>query len=332
MDTWLPATGPVSPVMNSVVTNPTPTFQWQSLDISIPYQDRIYSGNVELFVTDETTGEDVWHVEINGLDVSSVTYEGPALQEGCEYTWFAIFNGNDSPDLSGKEIAHSSCRSSFYYGYKPLELEGVTRVQKQPDNSIEYFVRLYFDEYPDASIYHVYRYDGISEDITHFSEISGILEFQEEGFFEFRDENVTPGNPYCYYIVADLSTGGSSNPSRIVVLDSWYSDFDLDYPGPDAILTSSDMPITFSWFPPDDIYPGSITQGDMRFRIEDQTIGEIIWDYRIEDDLTITSFVYDENGLEEGHEYRWEVAYNGEIENVGKAAKTTTEGIFYYSY
>ncbi len=328
VDTWLPATTPEIPTMNAVITNSNPTFQWQSLGITAyPYQTRIYSGDVELHVTDETTGEDVWEIEINGLDISSVAYNDPRaeesaipLVEGHEYSWFVIFDGNDGPDFSGKEIANSSCRSIFYYGYKPW----IVYYNAETTSPEEAVLGIRWNDCTNANDYKIYK----SIDNTNFGELTDDYTFRN-GWYRFHDFDVTLGDTY-YYKVEAYNNTSLINTSEVMIVNTWLPGITALSPINNEVVIAINP--TFSWqyeltldFP-----YGTFEFDGGGLIVEDVTSDETVWDIDL-DDFNTSSITYAGSPLTEGHRYYWEHWISSRNEE-GNSCTTNTDGSFYYGF
>ena len=108
IDTWLPACSLISPADESFITDPTPTFTWNPVGVSIFPYGSIVSGYSLLWVYDMTAEDQVWYPYFNNLTTSSATYnqDGQAapLAASHGYEWDIDSYGFDEND---KLIAYS---------------------------------------------------------------------------------------------------------------------------------------------------------------------------------------------------------------------------------
>jgi thermitase len=91
IDTFLPSCSLISPLDGTMITNPTPVFEWSPVGVSsFPYGS-IYYGDSDLWVYDDTGGETVWWPWFNDMTTSITTYnqDGQAspLVSGHTYLW-----------------------------------------------------------------------------------------------------------------------------------------------------------------------------------------------------------------------------------------------------
>jgi hypothetical protein len=100
IDTWLPPCSLISPIDQSIITDPTPTFIWNPVGISsFPYGS-IYSGDGFLWVYDNTTWiETWWRVFYDNMTISTITYndneQAIPLVSGRSYNWNSCAYGYD---------------------------------------------------------------------------------------------------------------------------------------------------------------------------------------------------------------------------------------------
>ena len=122
IDTWLPPCSLISPYDNSVISEPNPTFTWNTGVSILPYGS-IYSGKSHLFVHDQTDPNGYWSIYLDDITTSSATYnqDGQAdpLVAGHDYTWGSNIYGYDE---NGDLIAISESER-WRFGY--LVEEGI---------------------------------------------------------------------------------------------------------------------------------------------------------------------------------------------------------------
>ena len=146
LDTWLPCPYLISPVDNSTITDPNPTFTWDPVGISnFPYGN-IYSGSSAFFVhqvidPDET----VCRIDFDDLTTATATYDQDEyaipLSTGNYYHFNVLAWGFDS---SGSLIAKSCSHIwDFYYGedyvveFEDSNLEQVVREEiNKPEGTL----------------------------------------------------------------------------------------------------------------------------------------------------------------------------------------------------
>jgi hypothetical protein len=140
IDTWLPSCSLISPPNGSVITDPTPTFNWNPVGVSsFPYGS-IMEGESDLWVYDDTVGSTSWWLLFNNMTVSTVTYnqdgQATSLINGHNYEWNSWAYGYDGDSnliaMSWSEdwgFDYSVQTSSVYRGF----LVGVGDYQYFPD-------------------------------------------------------------------------------------------------------------------------------------------------------------------------------------------------------
>jgi len=326
VNTWLPGITALSPINNEVVIASNPTFSWYyELTLDFPYGTFDFVGG-GLIVEDVTIDEIVWDIDLDDLNTSSITYAGSPLTEGHRYYWERWISSRNEEG----NICTTNTDGSFYYGYRPLEIEARTWVDKYPGDPTEYATRFYL-EYPNVDSVNVYRYDGISDNKSEFSLITDQFEFKsEEESFEFWDWSVTQGNIYSYYIVADFSDG-TTEESEIITLDSWFSEFDIQDPAHGSVVTDNGSSLIFRWNTPTMLSPNSIEGGDINIYFYDDTDDVRFWRHTIED-LTITEIEYGGTPLLDGHQYFLHIVYDGDNAEGEEIANSSSRSVFHYGF
>jgi len=326
-ETWLPPSSAISPVHNSIITDPNPVFTWNSTGITTPYED-IDFGETILRVWDETSGDDepIWELELDGLTVSTVTYnqdgEAPPLIPGHLYSWNTGAHGYDE-DLMAISWTENW---QFNYGNLVCGLHATAKTYEYEGN-IEYQIKLRWNSYPEASDYHLYRRIGQGV----FSEIQGEI-YEDDGEMEFRDENVDGVSTYSYYVTAD-TTSGETSPSLIVTIDTFLPPCYCTTPSHESVVTNPTP--TLEWINMDiDNFPyGPLYFADNNIRVEDESTGEEVWELKIED-FNVSSAVYNQDGeavpLIPGHTYEFSICADCEDESGDEIANSVSWSRFYY--
>jgi len=125
IDTWLPVCSLIDPSNGSVITNPTPTFNWNPAGVSsFPYGS-IMEGESDLWVYDDTTGSISWWPSFNNMTVSTAIYnqdgQAASLINEHNYEWNSWAYGYDgdsnliAASLSEDWGFHYSTESSSVY-------------------------------------------------------------------------------------------------------------------------------------------------------------------------------------------------------------------------
>jgi hypothetical protein len=120
-DTFLPPCSLVSPPDGSIVTESTPTFTWNPVGVtSFPYE-LVSSGDSDLWVWDDTAGEEAWWTYFTNMTTSFGTYnqdeQATALISGHSYIWNSWGYGYDG---SGNLIAVSESED-WEFDYEEIE-------------------------------------------------------------------------------------------------------------------------------------------------------------------------------------------------------------------
>jgi len=106
IDTWLPSCSLVSPVDNSILTEPAPVFTWNPVGLessNFPHGS-IAEGISDLWIFDMTSGSEAWWLFFNDMTTSSVTYNydgrAASLVPNHNYSWDSWGCGyNENGDL-----------------------------------------------------------------------------------------------------------------------------------------------------------------------------------------------------------------------------------------
>ena len=197
------------------------------------------------------------------------------------------------------------------------------------EGNIEYQIELRWNSYPEASDYHVYR--RIDQGI--FSEIQGEI-YEDDDEMEFRDENLDGVSTYSYYVTAD-TTAGETSPSLIVTIDTFLPPCYCTTPSHESVVTNPTP--TLEWINMDiDNFPyGPLYFADNNIRVEDESTGEEVWEFKIAD-FNVSSAVYNQDGeavpLIPGHIYEFSICADCEDESGDEIANSVSWSRFYYGY
>ena len=168
---------------------------------------------------------------------------------------------------------------------------------------IAYGVAIAWDEYEGASVYRIYRrVNGGS-----FSIIAEPIVTPGEGYYEYPDIDVSPGNVYTYYVTA-LVNSTETPPSRYASTQHLPS-CSLSSPANGSSISNPNQ--TFSWSPVGIIsFPyGPISSEESDLWIYDQTASKNSW-WPFFADMTTSSANYNQDGqaidLVDGHQYTWD--------------------------
>lgn len=364
INTWLPPCSLISPIDQSIITDPTPTFTWNPVGLTnFPYESTIYSGGSDLWVYDETAEEEVWYVWFeDDLSTSTITYndDGQAtpLTASHSYYWNSRAYGYDE---NGNCIA-ASYSGGWEFVYSGGANAGITQVEAEAQTYVsstklmEYMedIRVnwegegYFFNEPDCSN---------KEEVNHcislwwkaFCETSGcgfkVYRSINGGSFEliflngapptgyewyyWVDNEAGPGNTYSYYVTA-YGSGLETDPSQTVTIDTWLPPCSLISPT-DGSLISNPNPV-FDWDPGITDFPyDSIVSGDTCMLVYDDTTSSFTW-IICTGDPNISTVTYNQDDyalpLVNGHNYSWHCWTSGYDENWYRIA--VSESIQWY--
>ena len=355
IDIWLPPCSLVSPADQAIITESNPTFTWNPTGLTVsdlPYGS-IISGDSRLWVYDDTAEEEVWYVRFeDDLITSTITYnddeQAAPLTAGHSYYWEYSAYGYDE---NGNQIAASSSggRDFVYSGGMPA---GITKVYARAETyNSSRMLKIMLNELEEDKASSVYYFNEPKEskeaEINHlitlywsaYCETTGCgyrvyrkinegdyeIVFSQDAptgydWYNWYDNEAGPGSTYSYYVTA-YGTDWETDASEIVTIDTWLPPCSLISPTNESIITDSNP--TFIWNPVglsvSDFPYGSITSGDTRFWVYDDTVEEEAWYVQFENDLTTFTITYNDDGqatpLTASHSYYWNSRAYGYDEN-----------------
>ena len=351
IDTWLPSCSLISPHDNSAISEPNPTFTWDSGVSSLPYGS-IYSGKSHFFVTDQTDIFRGWSIYFDDITTSSATYnqDGQAdpLVAGHDYTWGStVYGYNENGNLialsEGERwgfgylveegmvtgvyataITNQLSMSKFEDKMEQLEEEDklpssycFNEITELKEGFTHYAIKIGWHNYYGVSGlkgYRVYRsIDGAGYALVHDWEAPPGYDYS------YYDNGVSLNNVYAYYVTA-YGDDWESDPSQIVTIDTWLPLYLLISPLNNTVISESN-PI-FTWDTGVSILPyGSIYSGESKLwvfeKFTEWSRGQV-WQFPF-NDLTTSTATYNQDGqatpLVSGHSYCWNLEAFGYDEN-----------------
>jgi hypothetical protein len=367
-ETFLPPCSLTSPTDGSIITDTNPAFSWSPVGLGtsdLPY-GQVYSGDTLLIIYDANTFEPAWYVWFDDMTTSSATYDqnGNAypLIPGHNYRWYIRTygydnNGNwvasshsetwefsyDGPAIVSNVEARAVTRQVNSKNIFQAKVEQLVEAGKIPDGYhlnepatptkgvVEYIISVYWDAYPEATGYKIYRsINGESYSIIFQNEPTTIY----DGYV-FWDEDVSVGNPHTYYVTA-YGSGWETDPSLEVTIDTWLPPCSLISPTDQSVIT--DPTPTFTWNPvgltSSDFPYGSIYSGGSDLWVYDETAWEEVWWIWFAN-MTTSASTYNQDGqatsLVSGHSYIWDSWGYGYDES-GKMIAISESEDWYFTY
>ena len=364
-DTWLPPCSLISPTNASIITNSSPTFTWNPVGLTnFPYESNICSGESDLWIYDNTAEEKVWHPGFDDMITSTIVYnddsQATPLVAGHSYLWQSSGYGFDNnghliamsfsdnwdfiysggapagvTDVIAKAKTYNSSRMpktmlDELEKNKALSVYYFNELKESKEAEVNHLITLYWSAYCETTGcgYRVYRKINEGEYEMIFSQDAPT----GYDWYRWDDNEAGPGvNTYSYYITA-YGTDWETAPSEIVTIDTWLPPCSLDSPANESIITESNP--TFTWNPTgltaSDLPYGSITSGDSRLWVYDNTAEEEVWYVQFEDDLTTSTITYNDDGqatpLTAGHSYYWEYSAYGYDEDGNQIGASSSGG------
>jgi hypothetical protein len=351
IDTWLPFCVLISPPNNSAITEPNPTFTWDSGVSSLPYGS-IYSGKARFFVNDQTDIYRGWLIYFDDITTSSATYnqdgQADSLVAGHDYTWGSTVYGYNE---NGNLIAVSEGeRWGFGYLVEEGIVTGVYAIAITSQLSMSKFedkIEQLEEEDKLPSSYCFNEITELKEGFTHYAikigwhnyyGISGLKGYRvyrsinggdytlihdweaPPGYdYSVYDNDVSTDNDYAYYVTA-YGNDWESDPSQIVTIDTWLPLCVLTSPLNNSVISEPNP--TFTWDTGVSNLPyGSIYSGESKLWVfEKFTEGSWgqVWQFPF-NNLTTSTITYNQDGqaipLVSGHSYSWNLDAYGYDEN-----------------
>jgi murein DD-endopeptidase MepM/ murein hydrolase activator NlpD len=202
-----------------------------------------------------------------------------------------------------------------------------------PSNSqtIEHLINVFWDPYPEAIGYKVYRsVNGMVEIEPVYSGAGELL--YDKNVVQWHDfSNIVVGNTYSYYVTA-YGDGWETAPSQETgTINSFLPPIYLVSPS-DGVTINISTP-TFEWSPVGSNPGGSINFGNTELWVKNLTDDKVIWDISF-NDMTTSNATYNQDGqaspLIFGHSYAWEVTSYGFVDNIEVAISQSEYWEFTY--
>lgn len=367
-DTWLPPCSLISPLDGAIITAPNPVFEWSSVGVSTFPFGSIYEGDSDLWVYNDTDGEQVWwRIFYDNMSVSTITYndDGQAsplvsghayLWESCGYgynenghliatswseNWDFVYSGGTSGGITKieaeAETYYSSSNALMNYIQNLREnWTGEGYFLNEPDVSgtevVDHCISLWWKGYSDSSVigFKVYRStDGGSS----YEEIHSEDAPAGYDWYYWCDNEAGPDTTYSYYVTV-YGPDWESNPSPEVTIDTWLPPCSLISPI-DGSSISDPNPV-FDWDPVITDFPyDSLVSGNTCMLVYDDTTSDFSW-IICTGDPNISTVTYNQDGdalpLVNGYNYFWHCWNSGYDENGHRIA--VSESInwhFYYT-
>ena len=202
-----------------------------------------------------------------------------------------------------------------------------------PSNSqnIEYLINVFWDSYPEASGYKVYRsVNGVVEAEPVYSGPGELI--YDKDIVQWHDTDIVVGNTYSYYVTA-YGDGWETSPSqKSGSIDAFLPPIYLVSPS-NGDTINNPTPV-FKWSPVGPNPEGCKNFGTTVLCVIDLTSDkELVWQI-VFDDMTTFSVHYNQDGqaslLIPGHSYGWEVTSYGYAENMEDAISQSEYWEFTY--
>ncbi len=342
IDTWIPTYCTLNtPLDGALINEMTPNFTWSPVGLeSFPYGS-IVSGESDLWVVDTTATEESWWITFPDLMTSTATYnqdgQADALVPGHSYGWDSYSYGYNQ---EGELIALSICDLwSINYNIAEGSVSNIYAVAvTSQSGGPEHSVEIYWDAYPEALSYDVYRSVN-GEDYTLLPEASVLSkEFPPDNNCIFWvggggitpicpgyiDDNVSPENTYSYYVIAQ-GDGWETAQSETATVDTWLPACSLLSPPDNSSIDEANP--TFCWDSGVSSLPyDSISSGNVYLGVWNEMDPILGWS-RYFDDITLSSAIYNQDGqgdpLFSGNSYQWGVqidAYDSEGNYIARSS------------
>lgn len=311
---------PPTAYINSIIPNPaqqgeTVTFNGHGTDPD---------GEIMLYI---------WESNIDGLLSNLESFNRSDLSVGTHIISFKVYDAG--LNLS-EPVSESLTIMSISNGSQEGIVSNVVAISWTdhiPENSqnIEHLINVFWDPYPEASGYKVYRnVNGVVEGEPVYSGPGELL--SDKNVVQWHDTNIVVGNTYSYYVAA-YSDGWETAPSQETgTINSFLPPIYLV--GPSAGDTINNSTPTFEWSPVGSNPEGCKNFGTTELWVKDLTADkELVWQI-VFDDMTTFSATYNQDGqaspLIPGHSYGWQVTSYGYAENMEDAISQSEYWEFMY--
>jgi hypothetical protein len=273
-----------------------------------------------------------WEYSVNGYDENgnciAVSYSGcwdfvysGGMPAGITevIATAKTYNSSRMPRTMLNELEKDKASSAYYFN----ELE------EYKGTGTEHSISLYWSAYCETTGcgYRIYR---------KINEGGYEIVFSQEAptgydWYRWDDNEAGPGSTYSYYITA-YGPDWETDASEIVTIDTWLPPCSLISPADESIITDPNP--TFTWNPvgltTSDFPYGSITFGSSELWVYDDTAEQEVWNIRFEDDMTISTITYNDDGqatpLTASHSYYWTSNAYGYDEDGNRIATSYSGG------
>jgi thiol-disulfide isomerase/thioredoxin len=203
-----------------------------------------------------------------------------------------------------------------------------------PSNSqnIEHLINVFWDPYPEASGYKIYRnVNGVVEGEPVYSGPGELL--YDKNVVQWHDfSNIVVGNTYSYYVTAYGDSWETAPSQETGTINSFLPPVYLVSPSDGETINNSTP--TFVWSPVGSSPGGSINFGTTELWVKDLTDNKAIWDISF-NDMTTFNATYNQDGqassLISGHSYAWEVTSYGYVDDIQVAISQSEYWEFTYN-
>jgi len=248
-------------------------------------------------------------------------------QDGVEYGW-----GRVPADVNPSDYGWISPMDYLNTHQTKAVVSNVVAVywtDHNPSNSqnIEHLINVFWDPYPEASGYKVYRsVNGVVEVEPVYSGPGELI--YDKNVVQWHDyTNIIVGNTYSCYVIA-YSDGWETAPSQETgTINTFLPPIYLVSPSDGEIINNSTP--TVEWSPVGSNPGGSINFGTTELWVKDLTDNKVIWDISFNN--MITSYtIYNGSPLILGHNYGWRVRSYGYVDNIEVAISQSEYWEFTY--
>ena len=202
-----------------------------------------------------------------------------------------------------------------------------------PSNSqnIEQQINVFWDPYPEASGYKVYRsINGVTEAEPIYNGPGELI--YDKNVVQWHDlSNIEVGNSYSYYVTAYGDSWETAPSQETGTINTFLPPIYLGSPSDGETINNSTP--TFEWSPVGANPGGSINSGITELWVKDLTDDKVTWDILF-NDMTTSNATYNQDGqaspLILGHSYAWEVTSYGSVDDMEVAISQSEYWEFIY--